>query len=203
MDEKTLAVYDDRAWEICRLYERAEPKAMRALMREHFVPGGATLDVGSGSGRETAWLKARGYAAQGVDASQGMVESAVMLHPECLFAVAALPGLSGIAPESFDNVLASAVLMHLPKDEIAPALETLLRVLRPGGRLVASFRAARTQGEREADGRLFTPLSLTEVAGLAASLGAEVLFQDRQADQWREDVVWNRIVIRKGRACRD
>ena len=50
---------------------------------------------------------------------------------------------------AFANGLCSGVLMHLPREHLPPAVLTLARILKPGGRLVISYRESRSGSERE------------------------------------------------------
>ncbi|MFB7110802.1 class I SAM-dependent methyltransferase [Streptomyces sp. NPDC056291] len=95
------------------------------------------LDAGCGSGPLSAALRDRGAVVTGVDASAGMLALArrrlgndVALH---------LADLSDPLPfddGAFDDVVASLVLHYL--EDWGPTLAEIRRVLRPGGRLIAS-----------------------------------------------------------------
>ncbi|WP_282693937.1 class I SAM-dependent methyltransferase [Streptomyces sp. CC208A] len=113
-------------------YERP---AMLALAGE--VAGRRVLDAGCGSGPLSAALRDRGAVVTGIDASAGMLALArrrlgadVPLHRADLRD--RLPFEDG----AFDDVVASLVLHYL--EDWGPTLAELRRVLRPGGRLIAS-----------------------------------------------------------------
>ncbi|MGW3507940.1 class I SAM-dependent methyltransferase [Streptomyces sp. NPDC000994] len=109
--------------------------AMLALAGD--VAGRRILDAGCGSGPLSAALRDRGAVVTGVDASAGMLALArrrlgddVALH---------LADLSDPLPfddGAFDDVVASLVLHYL--EDWEPTLAEIRRVLRPGGRLIAS-----------------------------------------------------------------
>jgi SAM-dependent methyltransferase len=94
---------------------------------------GSVLEVGVGTGIVAAALRARGVAVHGVDLSTAMLRRAVdRLGPAVVRADAlALPVASG----SVDNVLFVAALHAI--GDVAGAVAEAVRVLRPGGRLVA------------------------------------------------------------------
>src|SRR5215472_6343599 len=101
------------------------------------VAGRRILDAGCGSGPLSAALRDRGAIVTGCDSSAGMLELArrrlgdgADLHLADL--ARPLPFPDG----AFDDVIASLVLHYL-EDWAAPLAE-LRRVLRPGGRLIAS-----------------------------------------------------------------
>ena len=99
-------------------------------------PPGRGLDVGCGTGVLAARLAARGYRMTGIDPSAGMLEVMAAEHPE----VAAVRGSGDELPfdsGSFDLVLTVAALHHIA-DPVAvrATLAEMLRVCRPGGRVV-------------------------------------------------------------------
>ncbi|MFD0352364.1 class I SAM-dependent DNA methyltransferase [Streptomyces sp. NPDC127110] len=113
-------------------YERP---ALLALAGD--VAGRQVLDAGCGSGPLSAALRDRGAVVTGIDASAGMLALArrrlgdgVALHQVDLNDP--LP----FDDDAFDDVVASLVLHYL--EDWAPTLAELRRVIRPGGRLIAS-----------------------------------------------------------------
>ncbi|MFD5879200.1 methyltransferase domain-containing protein [Streptomyces yangpuensis] len=113
-------------------YERP---AMLALAGD--VTGRRILDAGCGAGALTAALRDRGADVTGLDVSAAMLALArrrlgddVALHRVDLRD--RLPFPDG----EFDDVIASLVLHYL--EDWGPTLAELRRVLRPGGRLIAS-----------------------------------------------------------------
>src|SRR6516165_4260244 len=129
MDHRTLAAYDDSAAAFAADWHSQPPPAdLHALIRFYFRPG-LTADIGCGSGREVAWLDANGFAATGYDASGGLLTEARTRYPRLRFERAALPELTEIAGESFDNVLCETVIMHLPREQAAQSLQRMMDIL--------------------------------------------------------------------------
>ena len=127
MDRKTLAAYDTGAADFARdWHEQPPPADLHALVRRFFRAAGRTADIGCGSGREVAFLASNGFDAIGYDASDALLEQARTRYPKLEFKAASLPGLDGVPESSFDNVLCETVIMHLPRDLIAPAVGRLL-----------------------------------------------------------------------------
>ena len=156
MDKTTLDVYDFAAPAfVQRWLAEEEPADVYALLRKFFRPG-LTADIGSGSGRDAAWLTANGFQTVGYDLSDGLLANARARFPHIEFKKAALPELNGIPARHFDNVCCETVLMHLPREEIALAVARMLEILKPGGVIYMSFRITENADHREKDGRLFT-----------------------------------------------
>jgi SAM-dependent methyltransferase len=178
MDRTTLAAYDaDPQAYVMRWLGEPEPTGLQALIRAHFKPGGDTADIGSGSGRLTAWLAAQGYVVAGFDASAGLLTQARARHPRIEFRQAALPELAGVAPASFDNVLCKTVIMHLPHAEIAPAVARMAALLKPGGVLLLNWRVTRAADERDGQGRLY---SAFDSAVVSEALSAQTILLDEE-----------------------
>jgi SAM-dependent methyltransferase len=113
-------------------YERP---AMLALAAD--VAGRRILDVGCGSGPLFAALRDRGAIMSGFDSSAGMLELARRrLGDDADLQLADLGGPLPFPDGAFDDIVASLVLHYL-EDWTAPLAE-LRRVLKPGGRLIAS-----------------------------------------------------------------
>jgi SAM-dependent methyltransferase len=101
------------------------------------VTGRRILDAGCGSGPLFAALRDRGAIVTGFDTSTGMLELARQrLGAGAALEVADLGSPLPFADGAFDDVIVSLVLHYL-EDWTAPLAE-LRRVLRPGGRLIAS-----------------------------------------------------------------
>ncbi|MFF3513158.1 class I SAM-dependent methyltransferase [Streptomyces sp. NPDC002573] len=113
-------------------YERP---AMLALVGD--VAGRRILDAGCGSGPLSAALRDRGAVVTGIDASAGMLVLARRrLGDDMALHVVDLKDRLPFAGGAFDDVVASLVLHYL--EDWGPTLAELRRVLRPGGRLIAS-----------------------------------------------------------------
>lgn len=116
----------------------------RAVERALGAGPESVLDVGIGPGRGVALLSGNGRRVVGVDASRRMLRladahlTAERVRASLMRANAlALPFRSA----SFDAVVSTYLLDVLTDAEIAPALNELIRVLSPGGRLVLGTMA--------------------------------------------------------------
>ena len=105
-------------------------------------PGEKILDAGCGTGDlSIAALKRAGPSGQvfGIDAAPEMVDvarqKAAGLGAQIDFRVGVVEALD-FADASFDVVLSSMMLHHLPDDLKPRALAEIRRVLKPGGRLL-------------------------------------------------------------------
>jgi SAM-dependent methyltransferase len=120
-----------------------------------------------------------------------------MAYPELDVRDAALPTLDVVQDKTFGNVVCSAVLMHLPLESIPSAIANLARILRPGGRLVMSYRRSRDGAEREDDGRLFTPIPPQLLTRSLQAAGLTELHQSTNEDTNRPGVTWTEVVAER------
>lgn len=197
MDERTQRVYDAHAATISARMRQIEPDDVYAFVQSFFHQGQSTIDIGCGSGRDVVWLQAHGYPAIGYDASPGMLREARAAYSAIDVREDSLPDLASVPDGACVNALCSAVLMHLPREDLIAAALTLARILRPGGRLILTYRPSQTDSEHEADGRLFTSIPRGKLILLLESAGFQVLLVTQQPDATRPAVTWTAIAAEK------
>lgn len=116
-----LSMFQDRSW------RRATLDALDV------GPGDRVLDLAAGTGTSAAPLADRGVRVVACDLSTGMLQVGRRRRPDIAFVAGdavALPFADG----AFDAVTISFGLRNVP--DVDGALEEMLRVTRPGGRLV-------------------------------------------------------------------
>jgi SAM-dependent methyltransferase len=102
---------------------------------EH-CPRGKGLDVGCGTGVLAARLAAAGYEMTGVDPSGGMLDVLRRDAPQVTAIEASGTDLP-FEDDTFDMVLTVAALHHIAEPaDVRRTLGEMVRVLRPGGRVV-------------------------------------------------------------------
>ena len=195
MDRSTLAAYDSDAAAFAKdWHEQPAPVDLQDIVKRFFIKGGATADIGCGSGREVAWLNANGVPAAGFDASKGLLGQARLRYPNLTFAHAELPDLRGIAANSYDNVLCETVIMHLDRALIAPSVRRMLELVKPGGVFYLSWRVTDGADIRDTHGRLYAAF---DAALVRAELSAATLLLDEEVVSASSGKKIHRIVVRK------
>ncbi|HEY7609995.1 MAG TPA: methyltransferase domain-containing protein [Alphaproteobacteria bacterium] len=129
---------------LCRLVGLGRAFRRHTLSLAEVGPGARVLDAGCGTGvltRLAAALVGPSGAAIGIDPGPKMIRrarrDATRTRSAARFELAAVERLP-FPDASFDAVFLSAVLHHLTPDLKRTGLAEILRVLRPGGRLVVA-----------------------------------------------------------------
>ena len=120
--------------------------AIVELLRDRFHPDMRILEVGSGAGGITEFLH---FPVHGLDTAFDRTELNATPY---LIRVAGRAQAMPFDDAAFDAVIAAEVLEHIPAGDREDALGEMLRVLRPGGRMIVTFPADATA--RECDTRL-------------------------------------------------
>lgn len=195
MDQRTLNAYDAAAAGYCDEWlAQPPPEDLQTLWRRYLVPGGASVDVGSGSGRDVDWLNRNGYPCMGVDASDGLLAQARHRFPRWRFEQAALPELAGLPAAHYANVVCETVIMHLPAAEVRPAVRALYRILAPQGTLYLSWRVTDGDDLRDAAGRLYCAFPAQDARD--ALSGAVVLYDEQETSASSSRRV-HRLIVRR------
>ncbi|HEX3984464.1 MAG TPA: class I SAM-dependent methyltransferase [Acidisoma sp.] len=193
-DPLTLSAYDRDPQRFADDWAGQPPPIdLQALVRRYFTTG-PTADIGCGSGRDAAWLAAEGFPTTGFDASAGLLAEAARRHPDVTFRQAELPDLAGIAEGSFTNVLCETVIMHLPREAIAPAVARMVALLAPGGVLYLSWRVTEAEDRRDEHGRLYTAF---DPALVQAALGDTRLLFEEEVGSLSSGKLIRRVIAQK------
>lgn len=153
------------------------------------------IDIGCGIGRDCHWLFDHGYTVKGIDASQGMLAQARKLYNQIDFSNDSLPFLGTLKSNDYDNVLCSAVIMHLAEDQIKIAVGNLFRITAVDGRIILSYRSTDQVDKRES-GKLYTDIDKNNIVALFSDLGAELLVDETDYDSVRR-ISWVNLVFKK------
>lgn len=128
MDRHTLEYYETAAPAFAARYRASDPGFCASLREAFPVTRSRILDVGAGSGRDVSTLLQLGYIAFRTEPCAAMRREAESHFPELagrLFAEG-LPFKDQAALGGpYDGILCSAVLMHVPENEIFNALFSL------------------------------------------------------------------------------
>ncbi len=189
--------YDHHAATVAERHEALRPDMVLAWAAD-LLPKGrpAILDVGAGSGRDSAWFAAQGADVVAVEPSAAMREEGRRRHPDhkVRWLDDALPGLPrasrlGIG---FDLILLSAVWQHVAHSDRPRALRKLVALLKPGGLLLLTLRLGEPDPER-----VMHSVNADQVERLAREHGLAVVRSQEMTDLLgRPDVRWTGMALR-------
>jgi len=156
--------------------------------------GGSILDLGCGSGRDSAYFVSCGYDVTAMDASEEMCNLAsVHIGQDVLN----LKFSEMDFKEVFDGVWACASLLHVPSDEIDDIMSKVCKSLKPDGILYMSFRYGDFEGVR--DGRYFTDFRTKALKELISRFRELELIEIKKCEDVRpeKDIIWINALVRK------
>ncbi|WP_020547375.1 class I SAM-dependent methyltransferase [Nonomuraea coxensis] len=168
-------------------WKLAERTAFLNVVRD--AGGGRMLEIGAGTGQDSAYFQDNGLDVVAVDLSPAMVslcrekglEAHVMdfLHLD-------------FAPESFDAAYALNCLLHVPNVDLPAALEAVHTLLRPGGLFFLGVYGGGTlrgegpfKGDHHEPPRFFSFRSDEEIQAFASRLFEIVDFHVVGSDELR------------------
>ncbi|MCA9383763.1 methyltransferase domain-containing protein [Candidatus Dojkabacteria bacterium] len=193
----TISAYNQYADQYSKKY-----KTLRYTKKylDYFIDnasGTTLLDIGCGHGRDSFYLSDAGFDVTGIDGSSEMISIAKQQISSCKFECCLFKDI-GYEENSFDNIWASASLLHLTKIEFKAILSKIRKILKPGGLFYLSMQEG--EGEIvqnvsvvEAD-RLFTRYNISELEQLLSEAGFSIDTYERN-DQHKV-VIWLAIFAR-------
>ncbi len=135
--KNTLQYYNEHAEEFVKDTQQSDMHERYELFLQRVIAGGHILDLGCGSGRDSAAFLKLGYQVTAVDGSEELCRIAEeyigkkvqhMLFEDISW------------QETFDGVWASASLLHCTDADLPIILQKIANSLKQGGILFASFK---------------------------------------------------------------
>ena len=146
----TLSYYNQNADSFIKGTRDADMSEQYHRFLKHLSPGDHILDLGCGSGRDSAYFSSLGFAVTAADGSEELckrVKENYGMDALCI----KFEELSFVA--AFDGIWACASLLHVKKADMPGVLTSVSNGLKPGGVLYASFKYG--SEERICNGRFF------------------------------------------------
>ena len=150
----TTGYYDRHAAEFCENTLTVDVRALYVPFLREIPEGGAILDAGCGSGRDSLAFLRRGYRVVSIDASREMVDFATkqtgqqalrLTFDEIDFA------------DEFDGIWACGSLVHVARRDLHTVFTRFSLALKPNGVIYLSFKYGDT--ERTEEERFFNDMN--------------------------------------------
>lgn len=148
--KETLSYYNQNADAFIEGTRKADMSDQYRHFSRYLAPGGKLLDLGCGSGRDSAYFSGLGFTVTAVDGSEELcrrVKENYGIHALCI----KFEELSFEA--EFDGIWACASLLHVKKTDMPNILHKVSAALKSGGVMYASFKYGKA--ERVSNGRFF------------------------------------------------
>ncbi|MFC1657568.1 methyltransferase domain-containing protein [Candidatus Moduliflexota bacterium] len=203
MDKETISHYDRDAGTIAERYETADMGMIHESLLRYLPKDGEILELGTGSGREAAYVLQEGYDVTGIDASAGMVRESIRLHPELQNRVVCspLPLQTGspLLDRTFDAIVSIATLMHIPEHDLFECVTQIRTMLKPEGILFVSASMGRQEGvgDRDVQGRLFVERPADQIQLLFERLGFRFIAKHDTTDVFHRKMKWFTLIMQK------
>ncbi len=147
---------------------------------KYLKPGAFILDLGCGSGRDSAYFKKQGYQVKAVDGSKKMCEIASKVLGE---KVEQLNFLDLSYHQEFDGIFACASFLHLNDEDLLICLRKVTQALKADGILYISFKYG--ESPRIKDGRFFNDMTeerFFQICSQVPNLKHLLTFSNQQYD---------------------
>ncbi|MCR4564804.1 MAG: class I SAM-dependent methyltransferase [Bacteroidales bacterium] len=198
MDKPTVDFYNQYSGKQAELYESADMSTMYKRIVSFLPDNGRVLEIGCGSGRDARALVELGFSVVATDASQGMILQAVERNKaensNLRFICTSFPLADNhyLLRESFDLVLAVAVLMHFSPQERYLLLKQIAKMLKPQGVFYCTFK-----NQISIDERLYQIIDAAELSKECQQTGLKNLFQQADNDILGRETTWITSVFEK------
>jgi len=177
-------------------YEKISPEKVNSQWSPYIpTTKSLILDVGSGSGRDAAWLADKGHEIVAVEPTDKLRKKSGELHPHpsIQWINDSLPSLREVYKLNlrFELILVNAVWMHIAPGIRERSFRKLVNLLKPGGTLILTLRHGPSPDER----KMYTADS-EEIFKFANRYALDVVLNTKSEDQLgRTDVSWTTMIL--------
>lgn len=186
--------YNERASEYFSQTIIADMTPLLRRFGDAVGPDALVVDAGCGSGRDSLWFLANGFRCYSYDASAALVALARKHLGAAHLVHCHRHDALGLA-HPVDGIWANASLLFLNDTDLAIALRTFYRNLRPGGVLYASFKYG--SGWREDGARHFRDMAPSDGALLESMSGMKLLAVHTDLDSQGRGMHWTSFLLCK------
>jgi SAM-dependent methyltransferase len=187
MDQKTQDYYRKNARELLIQNHQVKGDGVSVYFDRAFVDCKTVLDIGCGAGQDLLLLLEKGYDAYGLEPCKELIRVTIEKYPQLSGKI--LPGslpskVENLKNREFDGVLCSAVLMHIPGEDLFDSVYTIRNLLKDKGKLLISIPTSRGDlagADRDTAGRLMIMRDPWDIQLLFERTGFRLI------DYWEND----------------
>ncbi|MEK7657615.1 MAG: class I SAM-dependent methyltransferase [Patescibacteria group bacterium] len=162
--------------------------------------GGKILDAGCGPGVDVAYIISKDFDVIGVDISERILEIARKKNPKVHFKKADIRKLN-FKPNTFDGIIASFSLIHIPKKDIDKTVGNFYKLLKPKGVIYIGIQEGDSQEVLLAeplkpDEKIFLNImSSKEIKEILNKIGFSILVEFSRRAESKEEFGFNKFVV--------
>ncbi|MGM9971407.1 MAG: class I SAM-dependent methyltransferase [Anaeroplasmataceae bacterium] len=184
--------YKEHSFEYILNTKNINMKELYDLFLKYAKPKSKLLDVGFGSGRDMLFFSSIGFDVFGIDPEPIFVKEAKEkgLNVECM----AISDYFGVE-EIYDNIWASASLLHIPKEMLNQAFMICSDLLKVNGIMYCSFKYGDFSGIE--NGRYYTYLTEELIDDYINDTKLEVLEIKITEDKLNRKNKWLNVILKK------
>lgn len=190
-NERTLKYYENHAGEYFERTISLDMTRCYELFMKYSKPPCKVLDAGSGSGRDTKYLRSLGFDVVSLDGCLELAKISTDYTGEPTLYM----NLNDISfQQEFDRLWTAAVLVHFQEDHLLEVMERLKCALKPNGMWLMSFKYG--ECSKFVDERFFYNVTESSLQKLILNLhGLELVEYYLQCE--KEEIVWINAMVRK------
>ncbi len=163
----SLDFYSENARDFFKRTVELDLSVLYAEFLPHIPEGGAILDAGCGSGRDSRHFLENGFAVHAFDAAPDLAERASKYIEQ---RVEVVDFASFKSTQQYDGIWACASLLHTAPADLPAVIENLASFMKTGGVFYMSFKYG--TGETARGNRRFTDMDEAGIDSLARALAS-------------------------------
>ncbi len=199
----------DKSKQASSVYDKiAEPYAKKFSEPSEYIeefldllPKNAkVLDIGCGVGVDAGFMVSEGFKITGIDLSKEMLSIARQKFPQIDFRQQDIRELD-FPPNTFDGILASCSLIHIPKKDVSPLLKKFHKILSKDGKIYIGLQEGNSEeifveGPFKPDEKLFlNVISFDEIKNLLVENGFSIVKYYEREPKLKEELNYTKLYV--------
>jgi ubiquinone/menaquinone biosynthesis C-methylase UbiE len=158
------------------------------------------LDVGCGVGVDSGFVKSKGFEVIGLDLSKEMINIARQKFPQLDFRQQDIRELD-FPSNSFDGIIASCSLIHIPKNDVPALVEKFFQILNKNGSIYIALQGGKSEEifidePFKPDEKLFLNIiSFEEIKNLLVKNGFSIMKHYEREPKSKEELNYTKLYV--------
>jgi len=158
------------------------------------------LDVGCGVGVDSGYMVSEGFEVIGVDLSKEMLKLGKQKFPKIEFRHGDIRKLD-FPPNSFDGILASCSLIHIPKKDVPALIKKFHQILKKDGAIYFALQGGKSEEifvdePFKPDEKIFLNImSFYEIKNLLVNAGFSIVKKYERPPKSKEELNFTKLFV--------